>query len=160
MSEALVLGGIGSWVRWGSALVPHNVNQDAQRKPSQASRNNAWLSSEDVAQMLLCGECLEARVSVPLRFSPQALASAVRSVQRWQQEGRIFAVHDLYPSYQFDSLGRPHPPVERALAVLGSAGVLRVGNWFALPNTHLQGRRPQDLLATEADAVVLALAHA
>ncbi len=157
MSESAVLGGIGSRVSWGSVAFRHGMRQDPPKaKPRTFS---AWLSAEDVAHLLLSGEFLDAGVPVPRKFAPQAVASAISSVERWTREGRIFAIHDLYPRYQFDSRGRPYPPVERALAVLGSAELLRVGNWFATPNIHLGGRRPQELLPTAPGEVLRALEH-
>jgi len=156
MAQTLVLGGFGSRV-WGSITLPRG-QKDSQRKAPQAI--NAWMTAEDVAHLLLSGEFLEAGVPVPATFAPLALESAASSVKRWQQEGRIFAIHDLYPRYQFDSRGRPYPAIERALAVLGSCDLLKVGNWFASPNLHLQGRRPRELLASASGDVLRALEQA
>jgi hypothetical protein len=156
MSDVMVWGGIRNPVVWGSALFQRNT-RDEPRAAARPQPGNAWLSSEDVARLLLAGEFLDAGVSVPAAFAPPALASAVSSVERWTREGRIFAIHDLYPRYQFDRRGRPYPAIERALAHLGNQGELRVGNWFATPNEHLQGRRPQELLATAPADVLRAL---
>jgi len=156
MAQTLVLGGFGSRV-WGSIALPRG-QQDAQRKPPQTI--NAWMTAEEVALLLLSGEFLEAGVPVPATFAPLALESAVSSVERWEQEGRIFAIHDLYPRYQFDSRGRPYPAIERALAILGGSDLLKIGNWFASPNAHLQGRRPRELLGTRSGDVLRALEQA
>jgi len=153
MAQALVLGGFGSRV-WGSHAFPRG-QRDAQQ--SQPKAINAWMSAEDVADLLLSGEFLDAGVPIPATFAPLAVESAVSSVRRWQQEGRIFAIHDLYPRYQFDSRGRPYPTIERALTALGSSDLLRVGHWFASPNLHLNGRRPQELLASAPAEVLRAL---
>ncbi len=118
---------------------------------------NAWLSAEEVAMLILRGECAEAGISVPARFSAQALQSAVSSVERWAREGRIFAIHELFPRYQFDGRGRPHAAVERVLSVLDRRDPLRVGNWFASANPYLGGKRPQELLGTAPAFVILAL---
>jgi hypothetical protein len=158
MSDVAVLGRMRNPVIWGSTLFQRGIHDEP--RASKPPAGNAWLSAEDVARLLLAGEFLDAGVCVPASFAPQALTSAVSSVQRWTQEGRIFAIHDLYPRYQFDRRGRPHPPVERALARLGDGGVLRVGNWFATPNEYLQGRRPQELLATAPSDVLRALDRA
>jgi len=156
MAEALVLGGIGNFTAWGTPAVPFAF--DRRDAPKEQPRSgNAWISAQDVAQLLLAGECRDARVSVPARFSPQAVESAISSVQRWTREGRIFAINDLYPRYQFDSKGRPYPLIECALAVFGAANLLRVGNWFATPNAILGGSRPQELLATKPADVMHAL---
>jgi len=153
MAQTLVLGGFGSRV-WGSIALPRG-QQDAQRKAPQTI--NAWMTAEDVAHLLLSGEFFEAGVPVPATFAPLALESAVSSVKRWEQEGRIFAIHDLYPRYQFDSRGRPYPAIERALAILGGSDLLKIGNWFASPNAQLQGRRPRELLGTRSADVLQAL---
>ncbi len=148
---------------WGAADVSNAGRAWPQGKrplPAVVARPltfNAWLSADEVALLILSGECAEAGISAPARFSPEAVASAVNSVKRWTEEGRIFAIHELYPRYQFDSRGRPHAPVERALAVFGRSEALRIGNWFAAPNPSLGGKRPQELLATAPAFVVLAL---
>jgi hypothetical protein len=167
MSDVMVLGGTQNPVIWGSPLFergfgqePRAVKPQAAQAPQAPQAGNAWLSAEDVARLLLTGEFLDAGVSVPASFAPQAMASAISSVERWTREGRIFAIHDLYPRYQFDRRGRPHPPIERAIALLGTQGVLRVGNWFATPNGLLQGRRPQELLAAAPADVLRALERA
>jgi hypothetical protein len=172
MAEAMVeasVRGAGEVARvWGAAGISADFRDRVAEEPrarALAARPvaarpvtfNAWLSAEEVALLILRGECAEAGISVPARFAPQAVASAISSVQRWTAEGRIFAIHDLYPRYQFDARGRPHPPVERALDVFGRSETLRVGNWFVAPNRNLGGKRPQELLATAPAFVVLAL---
>ena len=159
MSDVMVWGGMRNPVVWGSSLFQRSTREEP-RAAAKPQPGNAWLAAEDVARLLLAGEFLDAGVSVPSSFAPQALDSAVSSVERWTQEGRIFAIHDLYPRYQFDRRGRPYPAVERAIARLGTEGVLRVGNWFATPNELLQGRRPQELLATAPADVLRALERA
>ncbi len=158
MADVMVLGAWGNSLGWSPALFQRGRSPAAPARPAPAGR--AWLTAEDVAELILRGEFLDAGVSVPARFAPQALASAVSSVQRWTEEGRIFAVHELYPSYQFDERGRPYPAIERALEHLGTGSPMAVGNWFATPNRLLQGRRPQELLSSAPDAVLLALDHA
>jgi hypothetical protein len=165
MSDVMVLGGTQNPPIWRSSIFQRSAraeheNPTHDRRTPKLQPGTAWLSAEDVARLLLAGEFIDAGVSVPASFAPQALASALSSVQRWTREGRVFAIHDLYPRYQFDRRGRPHPPVERAVALLGKEGELRVGNWFATPNDHLQGRRPQEMLATAPAEVLRALERA
>jgi hypothetical protein len=167
MAEAIFEASIrGTWdvARvWGPSGVAAGGQErhlNNSRSPAMAPRPptfNAWLSAEEVALLILRGECAEAGISVPPRFAPQAVESAISSVERWTAEGRIFAIHDLYPRYQFDSRGRPHPPVETALAIFGRVETLRIGNWFAAANPYLGGKRPQELLATAPGFVVMAL---
>ncbi len=156
MSQAFVQGGTVTPLSWGVSPSPQAGFQEAPRQ-HRPRAGNAWLSAEEVAHLLLSGECLDAGVSVPSRFAPQAVESAINSVQRWTREGRIFAIHDLYPRYQFDNRGRPHPAVEQALSLLGALDSLRVGNWFAAPNPRLGGRRPQEMLASAPGEVSRAL---
>jgi len=159
MSNVMVWGAMRNPVVRGSALFQRNA-RDEPRTPARPDQGNAWLSVEDVARLLLAGEFLDAGVSVPASFAPQALESAASSVRRWTLEGRIFAIHDLYPRYQFDRRARPYPSIEQVIARLGGQGELRVGNWFATPNEHLQGRRPQELLGTAPADILRALEHA
>lgn len=156
LEEVRVIGAADAAGVWGS-VGRQEPRQRAAVRSSKAMTFNAWLSAEEVALLILIGECAEVGISVPARFSAQAIESALASVERWTQEGRIFAIHDLYPRYQFDSRGRPHPPVERALALFGRGEPLRVGNWFAAPNPYLGGKRPQELLSTAPAFVTLAL---
>jgi len=158
MTEALVLGGIGNLIAWGTPPSQVFTAYSGPRKArAQPATSSIWLSAEEVAQRLLTGECREAGVTVPARFAPQALASALSSVQRWTREGRIFCIQNRYAQFQFDSQGRPHPLIESALAILGRADALRVGRWFAGPNQHLGGKCPQDLVASAPEAVQYAL---
>jgi len=158
MSDVMVLGGFANSFSWSSAIFKRESREEPQvRKPQTG---NSWLSASDVAQLIITGEFLDAGVAPPKRFAAPAMESALNSVQRWTSEGRIFAIHDLYPRFQFDAHGRPHAPVERAMQRLGTDDVLRVGNWFAMPNSYLHGRRPQDLLATAPDEVLRALQYA
>jgi len=162
MAEAMMLEAGDVSRVWGSIGGATSRTCEAQPRhtPQPAGRpsgSHAWLTAEEIALMLLRGECAEAGVSPPARFAPAAVSSAIRSVQRWTEEGRIFAIHELYPRYQFDSRGRPHAPIEHALAALGRRDVLRVGNWFASPNPHLGGKRPQELIATAPAFVILAV---
>ncbi|SPE34351.1 exported hypothetical protein [Burkholderiales bacterium] len=156
MTQAAVLGGFAIGPSWAS-LAFQRGRQESPGKRRQAA--NAWMSAEEVAVLLLSGEFLDAGVAVPASFAPLAVESAVSSVRRWTQEGRIFAIHELYPRYQFDSRGRPYGAVERALEVLGSSEPFRVGNWFATPNARLKGRRPQELLASSPAEVLRVLEH-
>lgn len=168
----MVLGEIETLVRPDRPAVRHGGGQRredgsrAEERQAQAPRPRAggsattWLSAQDVALLLLRGECLEAGVEPPARYSPPAVISAVGSVERWTREGRIFAVQGRYPAYQFDERGRPFTLIERALQVFGRADPMRVGNWFAFPNAYLGGRRPHELLAAAPRNVELALQRA
>jgi hypothetical protein len=172
-AEAMVLGSFAptsAWY-WMGGNTATSTRQDLPGRQDAALRQNssaaaprattaaAWLTAEDVALLVVRGEYLEAGVTVPQRFAPQALESARKSVLRWTAERRIFQIHDLYPRYQFDGFGRPRAAIERAIAALGTGGPLHVGNWFSAPNRHLDGKRPQQLLDFAPDEVMRALAR-
>lgn len=149
------LAAMGDSLAWRTAA----LESRAGSARSQAVRpGSSWLSAEDVAQMVLVAECRDAGVSVPPRFSNQAMASALSSVRRWTEEGRIFAIHDLYPRYQFDERGMPMPVVEHVLSVAGRGDPLAAGNWLSTPHPALLGRRPRELLALAPTDVLHALA--
>ncbi len=173
-AEAMVLGSFAPTTAWywmgGNTATPTQQElpgrQDsAPRRYSsdvaaqRATAASSWLTAEDVAQLVVRGEYLEAGVTVARRFAPQALESARKSVLRWTAERRIFQIHELYPRYQFDGFGRPRAAIERAIAALGSGGPLHVGNWFSTPNRHLDGKRPQQMLDIAPDEVMRALAR-
>jgi len=140
-----------------ASLLAPSYWREAPKQQNAGKQGSAWLTAEDVAKLLLQGEFLEAGVTVPSRFAPQALASAENSVHRWTEDGRIFAIHDLYPRYQFDENGRPFAIIERAIHVFGKEDPLRVGNWFSTRNGHLDGHRPQELLESQPAEVLRAL---
>ena len=78
---------------------------------------------------------------------------------RWKQEGRIFSVPHrgsvYFPSFQFDSEGRPREAVAGVIRAWGSKiSEWGLGLWFTAANGTLGGKRPVDLLESEPDRVV------
>ncbi|MCX5538084.1 hypothetical protein M3A49_00975 [Paraburkholderia sp. CNPSo 3076] len=79
-------------------------------------------------------------------------------VQSWQTEGRVFAIEragqNLYPRYIFDELGNPIAEVAEVLKVFEGHKPFRIASWFESANSLLRGRRPREVPATNAAAVV------
>ncbi|MDY7092423.1 MAG: antitoxin Xre/MbcA/ParS toxin-binding domain-containing protein [Acidobacteriota bacterium] len=79
---------------------------------------------------------------------------------RWKQEGRVFTVphrgQQLWPGFQFDTDGQPLTVIEDVLGIFEGSGVSpwAMALWFTGPSGWLDGRRPVDLLESEAEAVV------
>lgn len=98
-------------------------------------------------------------------FSPDEVASMAgdkETAERWEQEGRIFAVDRegclLYPSFQFDSKGVPRPVIAQALEALGrDTSPWGLALWFTAANGWLRGKRPVDLLDSDPDDVAEAV---
>lgn len=85
-------------------------------------------------------------------------ASALAS--RWKGEGRIFAVPngraDCFPAFQFDEVGQPRPEVAEVLRALPAGTEWARALWWTAPNGWLNGQRPMDLFAGDAEAVIAA----
>jgi hypothetical protein len=80
------------------------------------------------------------------------------TASRWKRQGRVFAVPfgnaDRYPEFQFRE-GQPKPVISRVLKEFGNKrSPWQIAFWFIAENGWLDGRRPVDLLDTEAESVV------
>ncbi len=155
MLQSMISGEISTWESPIGSPLDTNAPRASERQ--QPATMDSWMTVLDVALLILSAEFEAAGACVPERFAPRALASAALSVRRWKDEGRIFAVGDLYPRYQFDIHGQPHAPVEKAISAFGRGNIAKIGNWFSSPNVILQGRRPRDLLSCDPYAVLGAL---
>jgi predicted phosphodiesterase len=79
----------------------------------------------------------------------------------WKNEGRIFAINndgvDLYPNYGLEANpARPLPAMKQVLESFSLRDPWEIAFWFDSASSYLDGRRPQDLIATEPDKVVAA----
>lgn len=93
------------------------------------------------------------------------LTSSNPSVQvsKWKRDHRIFSITRgnvaLYPAYALDS-AKGYRPVKGLRPILELFGDRKDGwgiaYWFSSVNSHLGGKRPQDLLASEPDRVLAA----
>ncbi len=100
-----------------------------------------WLSAEQIG-----------RLRDPAARNPHGAAN------RWRADGRIFAITKggvlYYPRYALDDAFEPLPAVAKILQVLEGFSPYRVAGWFESTNSMLGGRRPRELLAGRAAAVV------
>lgn len=145
---------------YGSLGLPGISHEEVVRR--QAARNAA------ARQSLLAefGALTGAEVAKRLTRKPQDKEPRLssREIDQWKRERRIFTVphegRSLYPLFQFDQEGHPHPVVAEILASIGkqSRG-WELALWFIAGNGWLGGRRPVDLLKTDPVAVSEAAKH-
>ncbi|VVM65942.1 hypothetical protein PS662_01550 [Pseudomonas fluorescens] len=81
----------------------------------------------------------------------------------WKAEGKIFSIQhggcSLFPKYAFlaDTGHGPVPGLKVILDVLRTKkGGWGIAFWFASPSCYLGGSRPQNVLFSDADEVLLA----
>jgi hypothetical protein len=81
----------------------------------------------------------------------------------WETEGKIFSIQhggcSLFPMYAFlaDAGHGPVPGLKVILDVLRTKkGGWGIAFWFASPSSYLGGSRPQDVLFSDGDEVLLA----
>ncbi|MCX2901469.1 antitoxin Xre/MbcA/ParS toxin-binding domain-containing protein [Pseudomonas mandelii] len=81
----------------------------------------------------------------------------------WESENRIFSIEhydsSLFPCYAFSAQNSftPHPQLKEILLLLTpTKDSWSVAFWFFSPNGMLGGKRPRDLLSTDAIRVVIA----
>jgi hypothetical protein len=82
---------------------------------------------------------------------------------KWKRKGLIFVLrhagNDYYPAYGLDPRTgyRPFAALAKILKVFGATkDDWGLAYWFASVNSFLGGKRPQDLLATQAERVIAA----
>jgi hypothetical protein len=77
---------------------------------------------------------------------------------RWLGEGKIFAIQragqNEYPSYAFEETGYPIPALAEVLDILEGMSPFRIAAWFESRTSTLNGKRPRELLASNARAVI------
>ncbi|APX91766.1 hypothetical protein BWR19_01745 [Halomonas sp. 1513] len=93
------------------------------------------------------------------------LTSSNPSVQasKWTRDHRIFTITRgnvvLYPAYALDT-AKGYRPVKGMRPILELFGDRKDGwglaYWFSSVNSHLGGKRPQDLVASQPDRVLAA----
>lgn len=83
-------------------------------------------------------------------------------LSRWKRDGRIFAIKpagsvELFPAYGLNPANR-YRPVPALAKVIEALCAVKDGwglaYWFGSVNGFIGGRRPQDVIATEPQAVV------
>ncbi|WP_237142261.1 type IV toxin-antitoxin system AbiEi family antitoxin domain-containing protein [Pseudomonas gregormendelii] len=100
---------------------------------------------------------------LPLDQMAQRLGLSPMNLSKWEAEGKIFSIQHggcpLFPKYVFlaDSGHRPVAGLEVILDVLRTEkGGWGIAFWFASPSSYLGGSRPQNVLHSDADNVLLA----
>jgi hypothetical protein len=85
---------------------------------------------------------------------------------RWMREGKVFGVpqgaRTVFPAFQFDAHGRPHPIIAPVLDALPTEAMSRwaVALWWYANNAHLPGQaRPTDLIGTQDEQHIAAAAR-
>ena len=113
------------------------------------------------AHILSCGDFLLAPdLANHLGIQAELLSTALK---KWEANHRIFSIeHDgfrLFPAYGFPSHGGDSP-IPGLMDVLSILCPMKDGwglsFWFISPNGFLGGERPQDLLSTDVNSVILA----
>ena len=92
-------------------------------------------------------------------------AANPRAAARLLKQKRVFAIERAgkkeFPLYAFDPFGGPVPALRTILKALDGYTPFRLASWFESPSSILDGRRPREVLATDAAAVLKAAqAHA
>lgn len=84
----------------------------------------------------------------------------------WEADNRIFSIEhegfSLFPCYAFSAQSglRPHPELKEVLTILFPTKVgWLMAFWFFSPNGMLGGKRPRDVICTDATRVILAAQH-
>jgi hypothetical protein len=82
------------------------------------------------------------------------------TANRWKAQGRIFSVThegaDLFPAFQFDAQGAPHPVIKTLLSVFeGHRKGWEVAAWFVHPNSALpRAAKPVELLDAAPEQLI------
>ena len=128
------------------------------RNCDRACRTTIDPSSQAIAAVITGTEWLTAQ-TVGKRHDPDAI-DLLAVTNRWSTEARIFAVdladQTVYPAYLFDQAGSPIPEVAEILVVFAGYRPFRIAAWFESTSSMLQGKRPREVLALNAPAVVTA----
>lgn len=97
----------------------------------------------------LNGEQARSLLGVRTRQALHDLVKRRRLLALPGEQGRA-----VYPAFQFDSTGRPHPSVPTILAMFDDAGVTAhtTASWFRSPQAALKGKTPADWIEADADA--------
>jgi len=111
-----------------------------RRNVENVMKGTRWLKSADLPQVR------QAKTTNPSM-----------TITRWIDQGRIFAIESagerMIPAYALDELGEPFPALQAVLSQMEDQSPFMVASWFEGPNTHLDGKRPRELLATHGRAV-------
>lgn len=111
--------------------------------------------------ILGCGDFLPVnRLAQHFNIRTETLTPAL---VEWEVDSRIFSIEhescSLFPIYAFSTQSgfRPHPELKEILAILApTKDSWSIAFWFFSPNGVLVGKRPRDLISTDAIRVISA----
>lgn len=117
---------------------------------------------EDAKKSILCSGDFLPQDQIAQRLG-LPLMTLIAALDEWETEGHIFSIQhagcSLFPAYVFQD-GTEHGLIPDLKAILD---VLRakkdgwgIAFWFASSNGYIGNRRPQDVLFSEADKLLLA----
>lgn len=108
-------------------------------------------------------EILNSGDFLSLAQTAQLLGVPPTNLDEWEAEGLVFSIHhagsSLFPKYAFQANAehRPEPDLKVILAVLRTTkSEWGIAFWFASSNVFLGSKRPQEMLWSNADKVLLA----
>ena len=138
----------------------HSLMPATPRVPEAGLTEQARRNAELRQRVLQTFEFLDAasvsELSGSRSTNPRARAS------RWANEGRIFGVvvngRTLYPSFQFDDVGRPLPAVADVLAKLKQLNLSgwATAIWWNTDHDVLDWRTPAEVLTHSPETVLAA----
>lgn len=106
-------------------------------------RGTDWLTGEEVG-----------------RRSGVATSNPYAKASRWLKDKKVFAIEldgvKKFPAYAFEPSGAPVPALREVLQVLDGMSPFAIAAWFESTSSMLGGRRPRELLALDARAVLAA----
>lgn len=116
------------------------------------------------SDILGCGDFLPVnRLAQHFNIRAETLTPAL---VKWEADSRIFSIEhegcSLFPCYAFSTEPTlsPHPELKGILSILSpTKNGWSVAFWFFSPNGMLGGKRPRDLVSTDASRVSLAAQH-
>jgi hypothetical protein len=120
----------------------------------------AEMKASAITQILQSGDLITA--SQVARLAGYSATNPSSQPNRWKKAGLLFAVQhkgtDYYPLYALDPRNsyKPYPAVASVISTLKDKDPWGLAFWFASLNGYLGGKRPQDLLATHPDRILLA----
>lgn len=126
---------------------PRPVDMALARLQARAHRQifdaTEWLTASEIADLANLG-----------------LGNPAATVNRWKQQGKIFAISrdgkDYFPRYCLGPDFRPLAHILGVTAVFGDRTADQLAAWFESTSGYLGGKRPRELLATHPDRVLAA----
>ena len=120
--------------------VPNQADPQAMAF-DMVTRGADWLTGEEVG-----------------RRSGTAASNLYARASRWLRDQKVFAIEldgvKKFPAYAFEPSGAPVPALRQVLQVLDGMSPFAIAAWFESTSSTLGGKRPRELLALNARAVL------